>query len=130
MGSVVIGNFAKSRMAENDLAAEAVGSPNLIDERVGERLRRRRVSLGHYPHASWLTPLKSTVQQVRQWEDGNQPNRGDPTAKARPNSGREFVVLFRGGTSGGTRIGAQLTDASSLQSILVSVAPLRESGAS
>jgi ribosome-binding protein aMBF1 (putative translation factor) len=69
MGSVVIGNFAKSRMAENDLPAEAVSSPNLIDERVGERLRRRRVSLG-ITQMELADAAESTVQQVRQWEDG------------------------------------------------------------
>jgi DNA-binding transcriptional regulator YiaG len=69
MGSVVIGNFAKSRTAENDLAADAVGSPNLIDERVGERLRRRRVALG-ITQTELADAAESTVQQVRQWEDG------------------------------------------------------------
>jgi ribosome-binding protein aMBF1 (putative translation factor) len=69
MGSVVIGNFAKSRMAANDLTVESVSSPNLIDERVGERLRRRRVSLGITP-MELADAAESTVQQVRQWEDG------------------------------------------------------------
>jgi ribosome-binding protein aMBF1 (putative translation factor) len=69
MGSVVIGNFAKSRMGENDLMAESVTSPNLIDERVGERLRRRRVSLG-ITHMELAAAAESTVQQVRQWEQG------------------------------------------------------------
>ena len=69
MGSVVIGNFAKSRMEENDLAAETAGSPNLIDERVGERLRRRRISLG-ITHMELADAAESTVQQVRHWEDG------------------------------------------------------------
>jgi len=69
MGSVVIGNFAKSRIAENDLTAEAVSSPNLIDERVGERLRQRRISLG-ITHMELADAAESTVQQVRHWEDG------------------------------------------------------------
>jgi ribosome-binding protein aMBF1 (putative translation factor) len=69
MGSVVIGNFAQSCKAEDDLAAETVDSPNLIDERVGERLRRRRVSLG-ITHTELADAAESTVQQVRQWEDG------------------------------------------------------------
>jgi transcriptional regulator with XRE-family HTH domain len=69
MGSVVIGNFAKSRMAESDLAAEAASSPNLIDERVGERLRLRRVSLG-ITHMELADAAESTVQQLRQWEAG------------------------------------------------------------
>jgi hypothetical protein len=69
MGSVVVGNFAQSCRAEDDLAAETAGSPNLIDERVGERLRRRRVSLG-ITHTELADAAESTVQQVRQWEDG------------------------------------------------------------
>jgi ribosome-binding protein aMBF1 (putative translation factor) len=69
MGSVVIGNFAQSCGADDDLAAETVSSPNLIDERVGERLRSRRVSLG-ITHMELADAAESTVQQVRQWEDG------------------------------------------------------------
>jgi ribosome-binding protein aMBF1 (putative translation factor) len=69
MGAVVIGNFAKPRIGANDLTVEAVSSPNLIDERVGERLRRRRDSLG-ITHMELADAAESTVQQVRQWEDG------------------------------------------------------------
>jgi ribosome-binding protein aMBF1 (putative translation factor) len=69
MGAVVIGNFATSCKAEKDLAVEAVSSLNLIDERVGERLRRRRVSLG-LTHRELADAAESTAQQVRQWEDG------------------------------------------------------------
>ena len=69
MGSVVNGNFARSRIEKNELAVEAVVSPNLIDERVGERLRRRRVSLG-INESELANAAESTVRQVRQWEDG------------------------------------------------------------